>query len=461
MQRHIAVIVAADVVEYSRLMSENEAQTLAALTAFRNDLLEPDVSKKGGTIVKRMGDGWFIEFTNVSDAVEFAIQIQNALTRGGIIQIRIGVHIGDVTIQEDDIYGGGVNIAARLEALADPGQVLISDTVHSSLDGVASGVFNGGEAHQLKNIARPVHVWRWAPILQEKSLSDKEALPLSTGVKKPSVAVLPFANLSSDSEQEFFADGIVEDLIMALSRFAWLFVVARNSSFTYKGKTVSTSEVSEDLGVRYVVQGSVRSSPSRIRVSVQLIDAAHDRNVWSQSYDRLTGDLFDIQDDISQAITGVLVPALSNAERERCLRSTRPSLGAWEAYQKGLAHYYLPYTLDNHKESRRLFDRSVELDPDFSDALAMIGMMAVYAINSGNSSYSGTKEDILAEGRQAADRAVQADDSNALAHVALGRILYIAGEVDAAIAECRSAVSLNLNFAMAHQELGFVLNSSG
>lgn len=461
MQRHIAVIVAADVVEYSRLMSEDEAQTLAALTAFRKELLEPGVSDKGGTIVKRMGDGWFMEFTNAADAVEFAIQIQNAMTRDGILKIRIGVHIDDVTIQEDDLYGGGVNIAARLEALADPGQVLISDTVQSSLDGVAAGYFTGGEAHQLKNIARPVHVWRWTPKRQELSRPANDAATAPTEVEKPSVAVLPFTNLSSDSEQEFFADGIVEDLIVALSRFAWLFVIARNSCFTYKGKNVSTNEVAADLGVRYVVQGSVRSSPTRIRVSVQSIDAAQDRNVWSQSYDRPTGDLFDTQDEISQAITGVMVPALSSAERERCVRSTRPSLDAWEAYQKALAHYYRPFSPEEHADTRRLLNHSIELDPGFSDAHAMIGMMAVYAINSGLSSYTATKEEILAEGRQAAIRAVQADDNNALAHVALGRINNIEGESDTAIAECRIAVLLNPNFAMAHHELGFALSNSG
>lgn len=460
MQRHIAVIVAADVVEYSRLMSEDEAQTLAALTAFRKDILEPDVSAKGGAIVKRMGDGWFMEFTNASDAIEFAIQVQNTLAKGGLIQIRIGVHIGDVTIQEDDLYGGGINIACRLEALADSGQVLISDTVYSSLDGVTAGYFSGGEAHQLKNIQRPVHVWRWTPKI-EVLTPQPEASSQSTEVEKPSVAVLPFSNLSSDAEQEFFADGIVEDLIMALSRFAWLVVIARNSCFTYKGKTVSTGQVAEELGVRYIVQGSVRSSPTRIRVSAQLIDANHDRTVWSQNYDRPTGDLFDIQDEISQAITGVLVPALSNAERVRCVRSTRPSLDAWEAYQKALAHYYRPFSQENHAETRRLLDQSIKLDPGFSDAHAMIALMAVYAINSGLSSYTATKEEIIAEGRQAAIRAVQSDDNNALAHVALGRIQCVSGETDASIAECRTAVSLNPNLAMAHNELGFVLGNSG
>jgi TolB-like protein len=430
------------------------------LTAFRNDILEPDVSAKGGTIVKRMGDGWFMEFTNASDAIEFAIQVQNTLANGGLIQIRIGVHIGDVTIQEDDLYGGGINIAARLEALAESGQVLISDTVYSSLDGVTAGYFTGGEAHQLKNIERPVHVWRWTP-KPETTISQPDQASPSTEVEKPSVAVLPFSNLSSDAEQEFFADGIVEDLIMALSRFAWLVVIARNSCFTYKGKSVPTSQVAEELGVRYIVQGSVRSSPTRIRVSVQLIDANLDRTVWSENYDRPTGDLFDIQDEISQAITGVLVPALSNAERDRCVRSTRPSLDAWEAYQKALAHYYRPFSPEDHAETRRLLDQSIELDPRFSDALAMIGLMAVYAINSGLSSYTATREEIIAEGRLSAMRAVQADDNNALAHVALGRIQYLTGEADASIAECRTAVSLNPNLAMAHNELGFVLGNSG
>ncbi len=461
LQRRLTAILAADIVGYSRLMSEDETRTLATLTTFLNEMLEPAVREQSGQIIKRMGDGWFIEFSNATDAVSFATNVQTALTGNETIQLRIGIHIGDVTVQDDDIYGSGVNIAARLEALAEPGQVLISDAAYSSLDEVSAAPFGGGQTHNLKNISRPIQVWRWSYAQPGQTTDTANPGVTLAEADMPSIAALPFTNLSSNPEQEFFADGIVEDLIMALSRFAWLFVIARNSCFSYKGKTVQSAQVAEELGVRYVVEGSVRQSATRIRVTAQLIDAIHNRSVWSQTYDRPTGDLFDIQDDISQSITGVMVPALSEAERERCLRSTRPSLDAWEAYQKGLAHYYRPYSDEDHAAARGFFDQSITLDPGFSDAHAMIAMMGVYAVNSGQSSYKGTQHEIQEEAKLAAERAVQADDNNALAHVALGRINDILGNTGTAIAECRTAVSLNPNLALAHHELGFVLNNAG
>jgi adenylate cyclase len=267
--------------------------------------------------------------------------------------------------------------------------------------------------------------------------------------------------LSSDPEQAYFADGIVEDLITALSRFPWLFVIARNSSFSYKGKPVPVKQVSEELGVRYVVEGSVRRSDTRLRVTAQLIDAVNDRHVWADSYDRPVGDLFDLQDEITQTITGVLVPALSIAERERFSRDNRPSIDAWEAYQKGLAYYYQPYSDEVHSQTRRLFDSAIELDPSIADAHVMIALMGVYAINSGQSSYSGSREEILAEALHAAERAVQLEDNNALAHTALGRLRGLMGDDEAGIAECETAVNLNPNIATAHHELGFVLFYAG
>jgi len=460
-QRRLTAILAADIVGYSRLMSEDETRTLATLATFLNELLEPAVRNQGGQIVKRMGDGWFIEFSNATDAVSFATKVQTALSGHATIQLRIGIHIGDITLQDDDLYGSGVNIAARLESLAEPGQVLISDAAYSSLDEKSAAPFGEGQTHNLKNITRPVQVWRWA--YARPGHSNDQANPGLTLAETdmPSIAVLPFSNLSSDPEQEFFADGIVEDLIMALTRFAWLFVIARNSCFSYKGKSVHSKQVAEELSVRYVVEGSVRQSATRIRVTAQLIDAAHDRTVWSQTYDRPTGDLFDIQDDISQSITGVMVPAISEAERNRCLRNTRPSLDAWEAYQKGLAHYYRPYSEADNAAALDLFEQSIALDPSFADAHAMVALMGVYAINSGQSSFKGTRQEILDGARQAGERAVQADDDNALAHVALGRANDIVGNTDLAIAECRTAVSLNPNLALAHHELGFVLSNAG
>jgi TolB-like protein len=276
-----------------------------------------------------------------------------------------------------------------------------------------------------------------------------------------SIAVLPFACFSSDPEQEFFADGIVEDLITALSRFPWLFVISRGTSFSYKGQKTQASRLAVDLGIRYLVEGSVRMSSSRLRVTVQLVDAVKDRHVWAENYDRPTGDLFDLQDEIAQTITGVLVPALSSAERGRYLRESRPTLDAWAAYQKGLAYYYRPYSDEDHAETKRLFDQSVQLDPNFSDAHAMIAMMGVYSINSGQTSYTGSRQEILAEARLEGDRAVQLDDSNALAHVALSRVNQLGGQYKTAILQGQTATRLNPNLAVAHHELGFILSECG
>jgi TolB-like protein len=304
-------------------------------------------------------------------------------------------------------------------------------------------------------------VWSWQPGAKGSkggSTTAKETLPLPD---KPSIAVLPFDNMSGDPEQEYFADGIAEDLITALSRFPWLFVIARNSSFTYKGRSVDVKQVGRDLGVRYVVEGSVRRSDTRLRVAAQLIDATTGHHVWAERYDRPVGDLFDLQDDITEMITGVLVPALGSAERERASRKLRPSLDAWEMYQRGLLHYYRPYSHDDHAEARRLFDRAIELDPDFADAHAIVGLMGVYAVNSGQSSYSSSPQETLAEAARAARRAVQLEDNNALAHIALGRALDLMGDLETGIAECETAVRLNPNLAVAHHELGFVLVHAG
>jgi tetratricopeptide (TPR) repeat protein len=238
-------------------------------------------------------------------------------------------------------------------------------------------------------------------------------------------------------------------------------VIARNSSFTYKGKSVHTKLVSEELSVRYLVEGSVRKSDTRIRVTAQLIDAVNDHHLWAETYDRPVGDLFDLQDEITQTITGVLVPALSSAERERFSRSSRPSLDAWEAYQKALAYYYRPYSDEDHAEARRLFDLAIELDSTIADAHVMVALMGVYAVNSGQSSYSSSPEEILAEAARAAERAVQLEDNNSLAHTALGRIRGLLGDEEVGIAECKTAVDLNPNLAVAHHELGFALYYSG
>jgi adenylate cyclase len=466
-QRKLAAIVAADVVGYSRLVGEDEEGTLETLRIHRQDLFSPLIKKHDGRIANTAGDSMLIEFRSVVDAVRCVIEIQLALAERneGIqdhrkIELRIGINLGDVVADGDDMLGDGVNIAARLEALCDPGGLLLSDDAYRQVrDRVEINWEDSGE-QKVKNISRPVQTWRWKrddnSEVHTSSIDEHLSLPA-----KPSIAVLPFNSFSSDPEQEFFSDGVVEDLITALSRFQWLFVIARNSSFSYKGKHVQIKQVAEELGVRYVVEGSVRSSPTRLRVAVQLIDAINDHHVWAENYDRPTGDLFDLQDEITQSIIGVLVPELSKAEMDRSLGTNRPNLNAWQAYQRGLAHFYRPFSNEDHAEARRLFDRSVELDPRFSDAHGMIALMGIYARDSGQSSYDKSGPEILDEAERSARSAVQLGDRNALAHLVLGRVYGHRMDFESGIAECEIAVRLNPNLAISHHELGFILVFAG
>lgn len=461
MERRLAAILAADVVNYTGLMATDQAATMSALRRLKEELLTPTVAANRGNLIKSMGDGWIVEFPSVFDAVVCAQSLQDGLIENPKIKIRCGIHIGEVIFEAEDVFGDGVNVAARLEGLAKPGEVLISDTVYNSLDRTAAALFFGGEEQQLKNVDRPVGIWHWP-----QQSADALRGPATDGNRpdatdKPSIAVLPFNNLSSDPEQTFFADGIVEDLTTALSRFPWLFVIARNSSFSYKGKHLPAQQIARELGVRYLVEGSVRSSSTRLRVSVQLVDADKDAHVWADNYDRPTGDLFDLQDEITQSITGVLIPALSSAERDRSIRDNHPDINAWLSFQRGLAHFFQPYNDSDHAKAREMFDRAVELDNNFADGHAMIALMGVYALNSGQSSYQVSAKKILSEAEQAARKAVQCDDTNAMAHMVLGRVYSLKMDFESGIAECETAVRLNPNLAAAHHELGFVLVSSG
>jgi adenylate cyclase len=457
MDRRLAAILAADVVGYSKLMGSDESGTLSSLRSLRKDLLSPLVEQNNGSILKSMGDGWFIEFQSVTDAASCALALQDALESRSTIQLRIGLHIGEVTITDEDIYGDGLNISARLQEMAAPGAIVISDAARRAMDGRLSSEFQNLGAQDLKNISEPVIAFgrgmEAAPTVAKSDRKDETS--------KPSIAVRPFKLLSRDEEQEFLADGIVEDLITALARFQWLSVIGRNSTFAFKGSDTNSSDLAAELGVRYFVEGSVRASPSRVRVNVQLIDAKEDKNIWAETYDRPQGELFDLQDEVTRSITGVLIPALSKAEMDRSMRSNHPTLGAWQSYQKGLAFYYRPFSVEDHAEAKRHFDLAIERDPDFSDAYAMVALMGAYSIRSGQTSYVGTPDEIIADAFQAAEKAVLLDDRGALAHIALGVVKGWMGDLDAAVAECQTAVLLNPNLAQAHHELGFALNYAG
>ena len=338
-QRRLAAIMSADVVGYSRLMGADETGTLSALKELRRNLISPILTEYRGRLVKLMGDGALIEFASAVDAVDCAVCIQRrvaernlAMPDSASISFRIGVNVGDIIIDGEDIYGDGVNVAARLEKLADPGGICISGMVFDQVKGKLDAGFQDFGTHQVRNIADPVRTYR----VVAASVSSQPAGPIPLPAK-PSIAVLPFDNMSDDHAQEYFSDGISEDLTTALSRFEWLFVIARNSAFTYKGKAVDVKKIRRELGVRYILEGSVRRAGDRVRINAQLIDAESDRHVWAQRYDRKMDDLFELQDDIVASIASVVGPEITLAEIERA-RGKRPDdLGAWDHYLRAIA----------------------------------------------------------------------------------------------------------------------------
>jgi adenylate cyclase len=461
-RRKLAAILAADVVGYSRLMGEDEAGTLDALRVHREGLIEPKIAEHEGRIVKLMGDGVLAEFPSAVEAVQCGVEIQHALAQRNAdipedkrMAYRIGINLGDIIVEGDDIYGDGVNIAARLEGLAEPGGVCVSGKVRDELRGKFDLGFDDLGAQSVKNIAEPVRVYRvTAEQLTLSAAPSSKPLPLPD---KPSIAVLPFDNMSGDPEQEYFADGIAEDIITALSKFRWFFVIARNSSFTYKGKSVDVKQVAEELGVRYVLEGSVRKAGNRVRISAQLIDAATGNHVWAERYDRELADIFDLQDEMTATIVGAIEPELGGAERARAKRKPPDNLDAWDRYQRGLWHFWR-YTREDTDEAERLFQSSIDLDPGFGPAYAGIAYLLNFHVVYG---WTDTPDQTLGRALRAGQLAVSTDDKDPFAHFALGRTLALQGNFEAAIAELEQAIDLNPNLALAYYGLGFALTWSG
>jgi TolB-like protein len=372
MERKLAAILAADVVGYSRLMAQNEADTFDRLRAHRRDLFEPEIAKHHGRIFKLMGDGLLAEFGSVVDAVECAAALQRELAKRneGLgtdrrIDVRLGVHVGDVIVEGEDRHGDAVNVAARLEQLAEPGGICVSQTVLDQVkQKVALGFELRGNEH-LKNIAEPVRVYRVR--LDRGGEAQRPALALPD---KPSIAVLPFQNMSGDPEQEYFADGVVEEIITALSRMRWLFVIARNSSFTYKGRAVDVKQVGRELGVRYVLEGSVRKAGNKVRITGQLVDAATGVHLWADRFDGALEDIFELQEQITAKVVGAITPRVEQAEIERAKRKPTENLDAYDYYLRGLANVYL-WTREGSEEALSAFKRAIELDPNFASAYGM------------------------------------------------------------------------------------------
>ena len=337
-ERRLAAVLAADVAGYSRLMSADEEGTLQEFKAHRKELIDPKIAEHRGRIVKPTGDGVLVEFASVVDAVLCAIDCQRGMIERNVdvaperrVEFRIGINIGDIIIDSDDIHGDSVNIAARLEALAQPGGICVSQTVINHVRGkVPLDVEDAGE-QTLKNIARPVHVYRIVIDSHRREVAPKITLPTLALPDKPSIAVLPFQNMSGDVDQEYFADGMVEEIITALSRIKWLFVIARNSTFTYKGRAVDVKQVGRELGVRYVLEGSVRKAGGRVRITGQLIDAITGAHLWANHFDGSLEEVFDLQDRVAISVAGVIEPALQTAEMRRSEDRPTNDLAAYES----------------------------------------------------------------------------------------------------------------------------------
>jgi adenylate cyclase len=464
MERRLAAILAADVVGYSRLMAADEKGTHARLKSLRQDFIEPMVAEHKGRIVKLMGDGALVEFASVVDAVECAVVIQQGVAERQAefpenqrIVFRIGLTIGDIIVEDNDIHGDGVNVAARLEAIAEPGGISISRNVAEQIRGKLDVFLEDTGVQELKNIDRPVEVFR----VRAASTSVGSAIDVSQPVPgfdgRPAIAVLPFDNLSQDPDQEFFADGIAEDILTRLAMWRWLPVIARNSSFTFKGRVIDVKEIGRRLGARYVLEGSVRKAGGRVRVSGQLIDTDTGHHVWAQHYDGKLDDIFDLQDQTTDSIVAALEPAVGRAEMQRARRKNPESLGAWDLYQRGMFHLN-KVTKDEIAHAREQFQRAVELDPGFASAhagLALVGWFDV--LLNLTEDLPGARSSALA----AAKRAVALDDLDPFAQSVLAYTCTFQQQYEAGVTAARRAVELNPSFALGYHSLGVALTHNG
>ena len=464
-ERRLTAILAADVAGYSRLIGADEEGTLAQLKAFRKTLVDPTIAKHRGRIVKTTGDGMLVEFASAVDAARCAVELQRGMDdenteipQAKRIEFRIGIHLGDIIIDDNDIFGDGVNIAARLESIAVPGGISISPAVHDQVRDRINVCFDDKGEIALKNIARPVQVFAVSGAKELKTTVSPESKPALALPDKPSIAVLPFANMSGDPEQEYFADGIVEDIITALSRFKALFVIARNSSFTYKGRAVDVKQIGRELGVRYVLEGSVRKAASRVRITGQLVDTATGAHLWAERFDGGLSDIFDLQDRVTESVVGAIAPVVEKAEIERAKRKPTESLDAYALYLRGVARFYQGVTSRQaNDEALRLFNSA--LDPDFASAYGRAALCYVWAKTNGW--ISGTPNEI-AEVTRLAQRAVELGKDDAIALAASGyALVFVVRDLAVGAALIDRSLVLNSNSAEAWNFGGWVKNFLG
>jgi TolB-like protein len=447
-ERRLTAILAADVAGYSRLTGLDEEGTHAQLQDHLRSLVDPKIAEHRGRVVKNTGDGLLAEFASVVDAVRCAVEVQRGMAERnqGLppeqrIEFRIGINLGDIILDEGDIFGDGVNVAARIEGLAEPGGICLSDDAQRQVQRKLDVAFEDAGEQRLKNIARPVRVFRVRPAGAAEKTRPALALP-----DKPSIAVLPFQNLSGDPEQEYFADGMVEDIITALSRFRNLFVISRNSSFTYKGHAVDVKEVGRELGVRYVLEGSVRKAANRVRITAQLIDATTGTHLWADRFDGALEDIFALQDQVTESVVGAIAPKLERAEIERAQRKPTENLDAYDYYLRAHAAIH-PWTREGNEEALKLFYRAIELDPGFASACGMAAWCCFQRKVSGWMQDRGRE---IAESERLARRAAELGKDDAVALSAAGFVLaYVVRDMAAGVASIDRALALNPNLAWA------------
>jgi TolB-like protein len=445
--RRLAAILAADVAGYSRLMGADEEGTLERLKALRTEVIDRKIADHRGRIVKTTGDGILVEFASVIDALRCAVALQSAMAGSNApmpansrIEFRIGINVGDIVVEAGDIFGDGVNVAARLEGLAEPGGICVSARVQEDAVGRLDLAFEDMGEQALKNIARPVRVYR---VREPGGASKSPAAPSLPLPDKPSIAVLPFANLSGDPEQEYFADGMVEEIITALSRIRWLFVIARYSSFTYKGQSVDVKQIGRELGVRYVLEGSVRKAGGRVRITAQLIDAQSGAHLWADRFDGSLEDVFELQDKVASSVAGVIEPALQAAETVRSAGRATDDLTAYDLYLRAYAMVWS--SVRQIPEALRLMEQAITRAPRYGPALAWAAFCCAFQL------FDNRSEDREADRRKGADFArraleVAGDDPGILANAALA-LANFGDDIGAIMALVDRALALNPNFA--------------
>lgn len=459
-------MLAADVAGYSRLMGADEEGTLTRLKAVRKDLVDRAITSHRGRIVKTTGDGILVEFVSAVDATRSALAIQRGMVErnGDVpqelrIELRIGIHVGDIIIDENDIFGDGVNIAARLEGIAEPGGICISDDTQRQIRGKVDVAFDDLGPQSLKNIAEPMRTWRLqiaasAPLAASKRTAVEVAQPLALP-DKPSIAVLPFQNVSGDPEQEYFADGMVEDIITALSRFRSLFVIARNSSFTYKGKAIDIRQVGRELGVRYVLEGSVRKAGVRVRISGQLIDVSTGAHLWADRFDGALEDIFDLQDKVTQQVVGAIAPEINRAEIDRASRRPIGSVDAVTEYYRGIPHAQWPTGPENNDVALQHFNNAMALDPAYAPAYGGAAMCIMWRrVNKWPRNDAEDDAHLLRLTERVKE--LNTDDAYALSALGFALVVSNVNNYEVGIDMVEGAIRSNPNLASAYLARGFL-----